>query len=87
MIKRVLKPGGILGIVDHKAQTGSGVRYTQHLHRIDAQFTRYDISNHGFEFLGATDVLDNPADLLTESVFDPEIRGRTSRFVHKYRKR
>lgn len=87
MIKRVLKPGGILGIVDHNAQPGSGVRFTQHLHRIDAQFAKHDISNRGFEFLGATDVLDNPVDLLTESVFEPEVRGRTSRFVHKYRKR
>lgn len=87
MIKRVLKPGGILGIVDHNAQPGSGVRFTQHLHRIDAQFAKHDISYRGFEFLGATDVLDNPVDLLTESVFEPEVRGRTSRFVHKYRKR
>jgi predicted methyltransferase len=86
MIKRVLKPGGILGIVDHNAQPGSGVTFTQNLHRIDAQFARRDIDNRGFEFLGSIDVLENPTDVLTESVFEPEIRGRTSRFVHKYRK-
>ncbi len=86
MIKRVLKPGGILGIVDHNAQSGSGVTFTQNLHRIDAQFARRDINNRGFEFLGSIEVLENPTDVLTESVFEPEIRGKTSRFVHKYRK-
>ncbi len=87
MINRVLKPGGILGIVDHDAQPGSGVGFTQNLHRIDAQFATRDIGSRGFEFLGATDALKNPLDTLTESVFEPDIRGRTSRFVHKYRKR
>ncbi len=84
---RILKPGGTLAIIDHHAMAGSGSAHAQDLHRIDADFAKKDIGGRGFEFVAASDVLTNPADQLNRSVFDPELRGKTSRFVFRFRKR
>jgi predicted methyltransferase len=83
-VHRVLKPGGVLGVVDHVATAGSGNSAAQELHRIDPDFARKDIEAHGFQFDGAIDVLQNPADPLDVSVFDPSVRRHTSRFVYKF---
>ncbi len=83
-IRRILKPGGVLAIVDHHAATNTGNAHAQNLHRIDAEFAKGDIAGRGFEFVGATDILENPDDDLSVTVFDPAVRGRTSRFVYKF---
>ncbi|MCZ6855557.1 MAG: methyltransferase domain-containing protein, partial [Gammaproteobacteria bacterium] len=84
MLHRVLKPGGVLGIVDHVGATGSGSNAAQAVHRIDPAFAREDIEAHGFRFAGELDALKNPNDKLDVSVFDPSVKGKTSRFVYKY---
>jgi len=81
-----LKPGGILLIVDHAAADGSGIRDTNTLHRIDPAAIRSEVEAAGFAFAGESDVLRNPADDRTRSVFDPAIRGRTDQVVLKFRK-
>jgi predicted methyltransferase len=83
-IRALMKPGGVLAIVDHAAIHGSGSSAAQPLHRIDEAFARADIEAHGFRFDGALEVLRNPADDRTIQVFDPVIRGMTDRFVHRY---
>ena len=40
----------------------------------------------GFEWVGEADFLRNPKDDGTQPVFSDELRGRTDRFVHRYRK-
>ena len=85
-IQRVLKPGGVLAIIDHHATTGSGKAAVQKLHRIDADFAKADIESHGFKFVAATSILKNSEDDLSLSVFDPAVRGHTSRFVYKFLK-
>jgi predicted methyltransferase len=40
----------------------------------------------GFEVVGSSDLLRNPADDLSSGVFDPAIRGHTDRFLLKLRK-
>ena len=84
MLHRVLKPGGVLGIVDHVANADTGSSAAQDLHRIDPAFARQDIEAHGFRFAGKVDALKNPNDKLDVSVFDPSVQGKTSRFVYKY---
>lgn len=86
-VHRILKPGGTLAVIDHHAMAGSGSAHAQELHRIDADFAQKDIAGRGFEFVAASDVLTNPTDQLHRSVFDPELRGKTSRFVFRFRKR
>jgi predicted methyltransferase len=84
MVKRILKPGGVLAIVDHAAVVGSGIAAAQDLHRIDPEFALQDISSHGFELVAASDLLRNPYDPRDASVFDDSIRGRTSKFLMKF---
>ena len=83
-VHRVLKPGGVLAVVDHHALAGTGNTAAQELHRIDAAFARRDIEARGFTFAGELEVLKNDADPLNVSVFDPSIRRQTSRFVYKF---
>ncbi len=82
----MLKPGGTFFIVDHAAEAGSGMRDTERLHRIDPAAVRRQVEAAGFEFVGASDVLRNPADTHGLPVFDPSIRGRTDQFVMRFRK-
>jgi predicted methyltransferase len=84
MIHRILKPGGILAIVDHVAAKGSGNTPAQELHRIDPEFALADIRGRGFELVASSDLLKNPEDPLDISVFDQSIRGRTSKFLYKF---
>lgn len=83
---RALKPGGTFVVVDHAAQAGSGLRDTEALHRIDEAAVRRQVEAAGFEFVGSLDILRNPADKRTLSVFDKSIRGRTDQFALKFRK-
>jgi predicted methyltransferase len=81
-----LEPGGTYIVVDHVAEAGSGLRDTDTLHRIDPAAVKQQVLEAGFEFVGESDVLRNPADDHTRNVFDPSIRGRTDQFAYKFRK-
>ena len=81
-----LKPGGVYIVIDHAAADGSGLRDTDTLHRIDPGYVRKQVEAAGFEFVGESDVLRNPADDHSLKVFDPAIRGHTDQFVYKFRK-
>jgi predicted methyltransferase len=83
---KALKPGGVYIVVDHVAETGSGMRDTDTLHRIDPDTVRSQVTAAGFEFVGESDVLRNPADTHAIKVFDPSIRGHTDQFAFKFRK-
>lgn len=85
-IMRSLKPGGVLAVVDHRAREGAARGTGDTLHRVDPAIVREEMEVAGFEFVGEADFLENPEDTLELSVFDPAIRGKTSRFVHLYRK-
>ena len=65
---------------------GSGLRDTKTLHRIDAEVVKKEVTDAGFEFVGASDSLANAADARTATVFDPSIRGKTDQFILKFRK-
>lgn len=81
-----IKPGGTLGVVDHIAADDTGSTAAQTLHRIDKDFAKTDIESVGFVFEAESDALRNPEDDHTLSVFNPEIRRRTDRFVYRFRK-
>jgi predicted methyltransferase len=83
-ILTALKPGGKFLIVDHVAQPGSGNSAAQDIHRITPEYARADITSRGFEFVASSDVLRNPSDDYSLMVFDPQVRGKTDRFVHLY---
>ena len=81
-----LKPGGLYVILDHSAAAGSGLRDTKTLHRIDPEAVKKEVTDAGFEFVGASDALANAADPRTATVFDASIRGKTDQFILKFRK-
>jgi predicted methyltransferase len=85
-IFKSVKPGGILGIVDHQAVSGSPSETGNTLHRIDSAIVIAELRAVGFELDGESDALENPEDDHTKGVFDPEIRGKTDRFALRFRK-
>ena len=86
-IYAAMKPGGIVGIVDHVANPNSDARDTVNkLHRIDPEVLKADFKRAGFQLVGSSDILRNPADDHSLLVFDPKIRGKTDRVVFKFRK-
>jgi len=83
----LLKPGGVVIIVDHAALPGSPpVETADKLHRIDPAVVKAEMTAAGFVFDGETNVLANPADPHTAIVFDPAIRGKTDQFAYRFKK-
>jgi predicted methyltransferase len=82
-----LKPGATLGVVDHIARPGDDpAEIATALHRIDEGVVIRDIEQAGFVLEDRSGILRNPADDYQKRVFDPQIRGRTDRFVLRFRK-
>ena len=81
-----LKPGAILGIIDHVATAGADARESgEKLHRVDPARIKADLKDSCFAFEGEINALRNPADDYSKTVFDPAVRGRTDRVVLKFR--
>jgi len=83
-IKRMLKPGGKLLIVDHNAAAGTGKETATSLHRLNEAWSKKSITSHGFVFEKSYEGLRNPADQLDKMVYDPAVKGKTDRYVHLY---
>ena len=82
-----MKPGGVVGVVDHVANPNNDTRATvEKLHRIDPSVLAADFKRAGFVLAGTSDMLRNPADDHSLLVFDPKIRGKTDRAVFKFKK-
>jgi len=81
-----LKPGGVYLVLDHAAEAGSGLRDTETLHRIDPAVVEKAVTAAGFVLEAQSDELKNPDDDYTMKVFNPAIRGRTDKFIFKFRK-
>lgn len=81
-----LRPGGVVGIVDHRAASGTPVETVASLHRIDPAIVLETMTKAGFTQEAGSDMLRNPNDDLSLSVFDDAVRGKTDRFVMRFRK-
>jgi predicted methyltransferase len=85
-LSAALKPGGIVGVVDHYAAAGSDpFESAMAVHRIDPAVVRRDFVAAGFEPDGESDVLRTTTDERSLSVFDAAVVGHTDRFVLKFR--
>jgi predicted methyltransferase len=81
------KPGGIVAVVDHVAPPGGDTRaVVEATHRIDPAVVRADFERAGFVFDGESDLLRNPQDDHGKGVFDEAVRGRTDRFIYRFRR-
>ncbi len=82
-----MKPGAIVGIIDHVALPNGDTRGTvDKLHRIDPEVVKADFLRAGFELVGIRNFLRNASDDHSLIVFDPKVRGKTDRFVYRFRK-
>lgn len=82
-VYRVLKPGGVLGIIDHDGNEDAD---NKSLHRIPKSVVLAAIEASPFELDASSDMLRNPADDHSHNVFEDSIRGKTDRFVLRLRK-
>lgn len=86
-LNRGMKPGGIVGIVDHVGLADSDpAAETARAHRIDPAVIRSMMTEAGFVLEEEADFLRNPEDDHQLLVFNPEIRGQTDRVVYRFRK-
>jgi predicted methyltransferase len=82
-----MKPGAVVGIIDHVASPNDDPRATvEKYHRIDPAVVKADFQRAGFVLEAESNILRNPADDHTLNVFDEKIRGKTDRFIFKFRK-
>ena len=83
-----LAPGGIFCVLDHHAEEGSGDRDVKLLHRVDAEMVKSEILSAGFEWDAGSELLSNPSDDRTWSIFDDDAarRDQTDRFLFRFRK-
>ncbi len=81
-VKELLKPGGVLGVVDHVGVAGND---NAELHRLDMEVGVPILEAAGFD-IASSDLLRNPEDDHSLLVFDPTIRGQTDRVLYKLTK-
>lgn len=85
-----LKPGGILGIIDHAAEPGSGNTHAKEMrgiHRIDKQFVVKTMLQHGFLLEAESRALNHPEDDRSKAFFSAELKGKpTDRFMLRFKK-
>ena len=81
-----LKPGGVFALWDHRAEAGSGDRDVETLHRVDEALVKQEVLAAGFVLEASSELLANSDDDRTINVFKPEIRGKTDRFMFRFRK-
>ena len=76
-VKALLKPGGVLGLIDHYGESGND---NNALHRLDVATALPLIEGAGFE-VEASNILRNPDDDYTKMVFDEAVQGKTDRLL------
>ena len=73
-------------IIDHAGPGGDTRAEVEKLHRIDPARVKADMIEAGFVLDAESDVLHRSDDPQSTTVFDPSIRGKTDRFMLKFRK-
>jgi len=81
-VKRVLKPGGVLGIIDHAGNAGAD---NAALHRIEEGAVRQSVEAAGLKVEASSELLRNSDDDRSKGPFGPGLRGKTDRFVLRVR--
>lgn len=80
-VAKSMKLGSKLLVIDHQAAKGRGSKDTKALHRIEADFVIDDLKKYGFSLVERSKLLENKQDKHNISVFSPQLRRKTDRFV------
>lgn len=78
-----LKPGGVLGVIDHVGVTGQD---NASFHRLQPQQAREVLTQAGFTIEAESSLLANPADDHTKGAGDPSLARKTDQFLIRARK-
>lgn len=78
-----LKPGGVLGVIDHVGVAGQD---NAKLHRMLPQQARDALTKAGFTIEAESKLLAHPADDHTKPVVEASVRGHTDQFLIRARK-
>jgi predicted methyltransferase len=82
-----VKRGGHVVIIDHVGPAGGDPReVAARLHRIDPERVKADMKAAGFVLEAESSVLRRSEDDHSKLVFDPAVRGKTDRFMLKFRR-
>ncbi|WP_448548763.1 class I SAM-dependent methyltransferase [Thalassotalea fusca] len=81
-MKKALKKDGVIGLIDMESSNGN----QKELHRISQELVIEDFKAAGFVLEAQGDFLRNPKDDYSKMVFDPSVRGKTDRFVFRFKK-
>ena len=84
-LKKGLKPGGLIAVIDHYAEAGAPPETGNTLHRIDPALVIANMEAAGFVLDGQSDMLRNADDDHSQTVFAPDLRGKTDRFIMRFR--
>lgn len=83
-LKSMMKPGAVVGVIDHVGNPGDTRTTVEDYHRIDPAVVRADFEKAGFVLEEESDLLANPDDDHETGVFDPSVRGKTDRFLMRF---
>jgi predicted methyltransferase len=81
-----LNDNGYLIVIDHNAGSGIGISQTKKLHRVENTFVLNEILNAGFILDRSLSVLANPNDHFATDVWHESTKGKTDRFVYRFKK-
>ncbi|MFM5884889.1 MAG: class I SAM-dependent methyltransferase [Novosphingobium sp.] len=81
-----VKRGGHVVIIDHAGPAGDTRALVEKLHRIDPERVKADMAAVGFVLVAESAMLRRSDDAYDKNVFDPAVRGKTDRFVLKFRR-
>lgn len=82
-VKRAMKPGAVLAFSEHRGNPGND---NAALHRLEQDIMIEMLEQAGFVIEATSDLLANPDDDRTRSVFDDDLRYHTDRILIRARK-
>lgn len=81
-----IKPGGVVGIIEHDTKQGTAPVESAELHRLDSHFIKQIMEQAGFLFEAESNILKNANDDYSKVVWSKGLRRHTDRAVMRFRK-
>jgi len=83
---RGIKPGGMVGVIEHEASIDTAPENSAELHRLNSPFIKQIMQQAGFIFEQQTNILKNSNDDYNKVVWSKGLRRHTDRSVLRFRK-